>query len=100
MPKFTKLDPNDVQIGRGRSAHEARQPYRDALTSGDAGRIQLDRGDVASTVKRHLSLAAQDVGTKVWSSWEDPRQRVLPLEEGRGLRGHANGSVRSEGALG
>ena len=77
MPKFTKLDPNDLQIGRGRSAHKARQPYRDALTSGDAGRIQLDRGDVASTVKRHLSLAAQDVGTKVRSSWEDPRQRVL-----------------------
>ena len=25
MPKFTKLDPNDVQIGRGRSAHEARR---------------------------------------------------------------------------
>ena len=77
MPKFTKLDPNDVQIGRGRSAHEARQSYRDALTSGDAGRIQLDHGDVASTVKRHLSLAAQDVGTKVRLSWEDPRQRVL-----------------------
>ena len=77
MLTFTKLDPKDVQIGRGRSAHEARQPYRDALTSGDAGRIELGRGDVASTVKRHLSLAAQDVGTKVRSSWEDKRQRAL-----------------------
>jgi hypothetical protein len=77
MPKFTKLDPNDVQIGRGRSALEARQPYRDALSGSDAGRIELDRGDVPSTVKRHLSLAAQDVGTKVRSSWEDKRQRVL-----------------------
>ena len=77
MPKFTKLVPNDVQIGRGRTAHEARRPYRDALTSGEAGRIELGRGDVPSTVKRHLSLAAQDVGTKVRSSWEEQRQRAL-----------------------
>jgi hypothetical protein len=46
MPKFTKLDPKDVQIGRGRRAHEAREPYRDALTAGDAGRVELGRGDV------------------------------------------------------
>jgi hypothetical protein len=77
MPRFTKLNPKDVQIGRGRSAFEAREPYREALKSGDAGRIELSRGDVASTVKRHLSLAAQDVGTKVRSSWEDQRQRSL-----------------------
>ena len=77
MPTFTKLEPKDVQIGRGRSAHEARQPYRAALEASDAGRIELGRGDVPSTVKRHLSLAAQDVGTKVRSSWEDSRQRVL-----------------------
>ncbi len=37
MPKFTKLDPKDVHIGRGRAAHEGRQPYRDALTASDAG---------------------------------------------------------------
>ena len=37
MPKFTKLDPNDVQIGRGRIAYEARDPYREALKKGDAG---------------------------------------------------------------
>lgn len=77
MPKFTKLDPKDVEIGRGRSAHEARQPYRDALTAGDAGRIELGSRDVASTVKRHLTLAAHDLGTKVRSSWDDQRQRVL-----------------------
>jgi hypothetical protein len=77
MPKFTKLDANDVQIGRGRSAYEAREPYREALSAGDAGRIELGRGDVPSTVKRHLSLAAKDVGTKVRSSWENQRQDVL-----------------------
>jgi hypothetical protein len=77
MPKFTKLDPEDVQIGGTRNAHETRQPYRDALAAGDAGRIELGGGEVASTVKRHLSLAARDVGTKVRSSWEDGRQRVL-----------------------
>ena len=77
MPKFTALDSKDVQIGRGRSAYEVRHPYRDALASSDAGRIELGREDVASTVKRHLSLAAQDVGVRVRSSWEDGRQRVL-----------------------
>ena len=77
MPTFSKLDPKDVQIGRGRSAYEARQAYREALTGSDAGRIDLGRDDVPSTVKRHLSLAAPEVGTKVRSSWEDRRQRVL-----------------------
>ena len=77
MPTFTKLDPNDVQIGRGRAAHEARQPYRDALTSGDAGRIELGRGEKASTVKTQLALASKEVGVKVRSSWEDRRQLVL-----------------------
>ena len=77
MPKFTKLDPKDVEIGRGRNAHETRQPYRDALAAGDAGRIELGSGEVASTVKRHLTVAAQDVGMRVRSSWEDKRQRVL-----------------------
>jgi len=77
MPKFTKLDPDDVAIGRGRNAHEARQPYRDALAASDAGRIELASGEVPSTVKRHLTLAAHDIGTKVRSSWDDQRQRVL-----------------------
>ena len=75
MPKFAKLNPKDVHIGR--SAHEARQPYRDALKVSEAGRIELGPVDVPSTVKRHLSLAAQETGTKVRSSWEDKRQLVL-----------------------
>ena len=77
MPKFTKLDRKDVHIGRGRAAHEARQPYRDALTGGDAGRIELGRGEKASTVKTQLALASKEVGVKVRSSWEDKQQRVL-----------------------
>ena len=77
MPKFTKLNPKDVHIGRGRAAHEARQPYRDALTSGDAGRIELGRGEKASTVKTQLALASKEVGVKVRSSWEDKQRRVL-----------------------
>ncbi len=77
MPKFTKLDPKDVSIGRGRAAHEARQPYRDALNAGDAGRIELSPAEKASTVKTQLALASKEVGIKVRSSWEDKRQRVL-----------------------
>jgi len=77
MPKFTKLSPKDVQIGRGRSTHEKRQPYRDALTSGDAGRIELGRSEKAAAVKHQLRLASKEVGIRVRSSWEDQRQRVL-----------------------
>ena len=77
MPKFTKLSPKDVHIGRGRVAYEARQPFRDALTNGDAGRIELGRGEKTSTVKTQLALASEEVGVKVRSSWEDKRQRVL-----------------------
>ena len=77
MPNFSKLDPKDVHLGRSRAAHEARRPYRDALTSSDAGRIELGRGEKAATVKRHLSEAASEVGVKVRSSWEDKRQLVL-----------------------
>ena len=77
MAKFTKLDPNDVAVGRGRSAIEARRPYIDAIQGGDAGQIDLDRGEKASTVKRHLSEAAKVVGVKVRSSWLDKSQRTL-----------------------
>ncbi len=77
MPKFTRLNPKDVQIGRGRTAHEKRQPYRDALTGSDAGRIELGRAEKATAVKHQLRLASKEVGLKVRSSWEDKRQRVL-----------------------
>ena len=77
MPKFTKLSPKDVHIGRGRTAHENRQPYRDALTGSDAGRIELERLEKATAVKHQLGLASKEVGIKVRSSWEDRRQRVL-----------------------
>ena len=77
MPKFTKLDPKDVHVGRGGTAHEKRQPYRDALAGSDAGRIELGRAEKANAVKHQLRLASKEVGVRVRSSWEDKRQRVL-----------------------
>ena len=77
MPKFTSLDPADVRVGRAKNAYDARQPYRDALTSSEAGRIELVRGDVPSTVKQRLSLAAREAGVRIRSSWEDKQQRAL-----------------------
>ncbi len=77
MPKFTKLDLKGMHIGRRRTAHEARQPYRDALTASDAGRIESGRGEKASTVETQLALASKEVGVKVRPSWEDKRRRVL-----------------------
>ena len=41
MPKFTKLNPAEVHVGRGRAAFEARKNFVDAVKSGDAGRIDL-----------------------------------------------------------
>ena len=34
MPKFTKMSPRDVLIGRGKAAAEARQPFIEALRAG------------------------------------------------------------------
>lgn len=77
MPKFTTLDPIDVAIGRGRNAMEARKPYIDTLKAGDAGKIDLERGDRPAVVKRLLSEASKQVGVKVRSSWSDKSQRTL-----------------------
>ena len=77
MPKFAKLDPKDVAIGRGRAAAEARKPYVDALSAGQAGKIELERGEKATVVKRLLQEASRETGIKVRSSWEDKTQRAL-----------------------
>ena len=58
MPKFAKLDPKDVAVGRGRAAAEARKPYIDALSAGQAGRIELERGEKPAIVKLIKSVLA------------------------------------------
>ncbi len=77
MAKFTKLNPKDVAIGRGRAAAEARKPYIEAVRSGQAGKIELERGEKQATVKRLLQEASRECGIKVRSSWEDKSQHVL-----------------------
>ena len=77
MAKFTSLKTEEVLIGRERTAREERQPYLGALQAGEAGQIELGRGEVASTVKRRLTEAAAELGVKVRSSWTDANQRTL-----------------------
>lgn len=77
MPTFEKLKPEQVVLGRGRSALIAREPYLRALREADAGRIMLDEGDSPDAVKRLLRRAAQDLGIKIRSSWEDDSRRSL-----------------------
>ena len=77
MAKFTKLNPKDVALGRGRATAEARKPYIEAVRSGQAGKIELTRGEKSATVKRLLQQASRESGIKVRSSWEDSSQRVL-----------------------
>ena len=77
MPKFTAMRPGEVLIGRARAAAEERAPYVEAVRGSDAGKIELGRGENAARVKRLLSEAAKEAGTKIRSSWEDKSQRVL-----------------------
>lgn len=76
MPRFKKLDPSDVVVGRG-PAKISREPYFKAIQSGEAGAIELDDSDRPGTVKRLLREAARDLGVKVRSSWSDDTQRLL-----------------------
>ena len=71
MPKFTVMEPAEVLIGRARSAAEERVEYVEAVRASDAGKIELSRGENPTRVKRLLSEAAREAGTKVRSSWED-----------------------------
>lgn len=86
MPKFTKLNPAEVHVGRGRAAFEARKNFVDAVKGGDAGRIDLDRGDKPATVKRLLQEAAKEAGVKVRSTWTDPAQKTLVWKKTRASR--------------
>ena len=76
MPKFEKLDPKDVAVGRSRAAAAAREPYVQALRAGAAGRIELERGEAQAVVKRRLQEAARESGIKIRSSWESSRSLV------------------------
>lgn len=85
VPKFTKLNPDEVHIGRGRESAQLRQLYVQAIKSSDAGRIELGRGERPGTAKRLLAEASKAAGSKVRSTWDDSRQRVL-LWKRTGLR--------------
>ncbi len=76
MPRFKKLDPSEVIVGRG-PAKISREPYLKAIQGADAGSIELDDEDRPGTVKRLLREAARDLGIKIRSSWADDSQRVL-----------------------
>mgnify|MGYP000846275486 CR=1 FL=1 len=66
--KFTALDPASVVVGRGRLAMTARQPYRAAILDGQAGRIDLDRGESITTCHALLGAAARELGIPIRSS--------------------------------
>src|SRR5688572_27229132 len=76
MPRFRKLDPSEVVVGRG-PAKISREPYIKAIQSTEAGAIELEDRDRPGTVKRLLREAARDLGVRVRSSWADDSQRVL-----------------------
>lgn len=77
MPKFEKMDPSAVILGRGRAAALAREPYRRAIAAADAGRVVLDEDDDPVSVKRLLRQASKEIGVRVRSSWEDGSRSAL-----------------------
>ena len=77
MPRFSKLDPRQVQIGRGRAAFDTRKKYLDAVKSSQAGSVDLEGSERPATVKRLLHEAAKEAGIKVRSSWTDNSQKTL-----------------------
>ena len=83
MAKFKSLDPKAVVLGRGISAREARRPYVEALQRGDAGRVDIERGERPGSVKRRLQEAAREVGVRVRSSWADGDQQSLYWKKAR-----------------
>ncbi len=76
MPRFKKLDPSEVIVGRG-PAKISREPYLKAIQAAEAGSIELETEDRPGTVKRLLREAARDLGVKIRSSWSDDTQSVL-----------------------
>jgi len=83
MAKFTALDPNEVVLGRGIAARQARQPFIDALQKGDAGKVEVERGEKPSSVKRMLQEAAKELNVRVRSSWADGKQQTLYWKKAR-----------------
>jgi hypothetical protein len=77
MPKFTKMSPSEVVIGRGRNAVEERKRYIEAVRGMDAGRIELQPNERPATVKRLLQEASKELGIKVRSAWTDEKQQTL-----------------------
>ena len=77
MPKFSKMDPSEVMLGRGRATLEARKQYVEALRGSEAGKIELQGSDRPASVKRLLQEAAKEMGIKVRSSWTDDKQHTL-----------------------
>ena len=77
MPKFQKLDPNQVVLGRGRANATRRRPYVDAIRGAQAGRIELEPGDDPAVTKRLLRQASKQAAIKVRSSWEDDTHKAL-----------------------
>ena len=77
MPTFTKMNAADVAVGRGRAAAEVRKLYIEALNAGDAGSVELERGEKPATVKWLLQEAARQSNIRIRSSWTDGQQRML-----------------------
>ena len=71
------MSPDQVLIGRARIAADERATYVSALQSSDAGRIELDRTENATRVKRVLAEASRETNKKIRSSWLDKTKRVL-----------------------
>lgn len=83
MAKFVAMPKELVIVGGGRFRGDPRRfiietaPYIDALNEGEAGIIELDKGEKPEKVKALLHRAAHAQGVKVRSSWMDESKTRL-----------------------
>ncbi len=76
MAEFETLSPENVVIGRGRSAAATRAPYIEAVANNDAGRVILSEGEKPATVRRLLKEGADAAGKKIRAAYENDENAV------------------------
>jgi hypothetical protein len=76
MARFTALKPDEVTVGRGRLARALREPYVAALREGEAGKVELERGEKPATAKRLLQESAREVSVRIRSSYVEKENAI------------------------
>ena len=84
MPKFSKLDPSDVQIGRGRTAFEARKKYMEAVRAGEDSLAAAYLEQAREVSPERLDIAKDLAYAYLRLNWKDaavPDETGIKIED-------------------